>query len=202
MSLLELAVPASDAALPGDVRSFLRAARRRIERFQRARRVPAFIPGDFGRAYAILQSLAAADLAPGRLFCEWGSGFGVVACLAAMLDFDAYGIEIEGDLVDAARQLADDFGLPTEFLCGSFIPAGGSACMADDGTFAWLAADEGRPLTEVGLAPEDFSVIFAYPWPDEERLTEDLFERFAGPEALLVTYHGGDEFRLRRKASP
>ena len=50
-----------------------------------------------------------------------------------------------------------------------------------------------------GLALHDFSIIFAYPWPDEEHLTETLFEHYAAPDALLVTYHGGEDFRLRRK---
>jgi hypothetical protein len=44
-------------------------------------------------------------------------------------------------------------------------------------------------------------VVFAYPWPDEESVTGELFDRYAGAGALLVTYHGGDDFRLRRKAA-
>ena len=35
--------------------------------------------------------------------------------------------------------------------------------------------------------------------PDEERLTGDLFERYAAVGAVLVTYHGSEDFRLRRK---
>src|SRR5207248_1398205 len=112
-----------DVSLPGDVRAFLREADRRVERFLRDGRVPAFVPSDFGRAYLTLRAAADAGLA-GGLFCEWGSGVGVVACLAALLDFDACGIEVEAELVDAARRLADDFGLPVEFAHGSFIPAG------------------------------------------------------------------------------
>jgi hypothetical protein len=42
-----------------------------------------------------------------------------------MLGIDACGIEIEGELMDAAQQFADDFGLPVEFIRGSFIPKGG-----------------------------------------------------------------------------
>src|SRR5262249_11725387 len=110
MPLVDLDVPVGEAELPDDVRAFLRAADRRIERFGRDVRAPGFVPCDFAGAYGVLQAVAAAGLAPGNLFCEWGSGFGVVACLAAMLNFDACGIEIEGELVDAARRLADDFG--------------------------------------------------------------------------------------------
>jgi hypothetical protein len=199
MPLAELSLALEGAAVPRDVRSFLREAERRVERFRRACRVPGFVPSDFRRAYAALHALAEAGLAPGSLFCEWGSGFGVVSCLAALLDFDAVGIEIEGELVDAARELADDFGLPVEFVRGSFIPAGAEAFVEAGGEFAWLATDGGDPLAELGLAPDDPAVVYAYPWPDEEQVTAGLFERYAAPGALLVTHHASEEFRLRRK---
>src|SRR5262245_50345847 len=84
-----------------------------------------FVPSDHLCAFGALQALAESALAPGGRFCEWGSGFGVVTCLAAMIGFDACGIEIEPELVDAARRLAEDFELSAEFVCGSFIPRGG-----------------------------------------------------------------------------
>src|SRR5438067_13768394 len=126
MPLAEMKLRIDGAAVPREVRAFLREAERRIEQFQRQGRIPGFVPSDFARSYAVLRALAA-DGARGNLFCEWGSGFGVVACLAAMLDFDACGIEIEAELVDAAQQLAADYDLPVQFLQGSFIPRAGEA---------------------------------------------------------------------------
>jgi hypothetical protein len=201
MPLLDLCLPVAADALPHDVRTFLQEADRRIERFQRNHVLPAFVPSDFTRTYDALRTLAAGDLAPGNLFCEWGSGFGVVACLAAMLGFDACGIEIEGELVDEAQRLAADFDLPVEFARGSFIPPGGDGCLDSEGGFAWLTADADRAHEELGYGPDDFDVIFAYPWPDEEHSVATLFERYAAPRALLLTYHGGEEVRLRRKGS-
>ena len=201
MPLVNLNLQVSDAAIPGDVRSFLRVAARRIKRFRRESHVPGFVPSDFERVYGILHALAAANLAPGNLFCEWGSGFGVVACLAAMLDFDACGIEIEQELVDAARQLADDFELPVEFIRGSFIPPGGEAFVDSSDGFVWLTTDADSSHEELGLAPDDFDVIFAYPWPDEQAAVAGLFERYAAVGAVLVTYHGEEDFRLRRKTA-
>jgi len=199
MPLVDLNLPKGGYAVPGEVRSFLREAGRRIERFQLNGRIHGFVPSDFERTYGVLRTLAA-DLTPGNLFCEWGSGFGVVACLAAMLDFDACGIEIEGDLVDAAQRLADDFGLPVEFIRGSFIPKESEAFFDADDKFAWLTTHGDSGLEELGLVPADFNVVFAFPWPDEERLIRALFQRHGGAGALLLTYHGGREFRLRRKA--
>jgi hypothetical protein len=201
MSLVDLKLRIDESALPHDVGVFLREAEWRIERFQVSSRVPGFVPSDFAGAYGVLRALAEADLAPGALFCEWGSGFGVVACLAALLHFDAFGIEIEAELVDAAQRLAADFDLPVEFMRGSFIPRGAEASVEGGDGFSWFTADEGSAHEELGLAPEDFAVIFAYPWPDEERVTRDLFERYAAVGAVLVTYHGGPDFRVRRKSS-
>jgi hypothetical protein len=194
MPLIDLDVPPSEGRMPRDVQKFLHEAERRIRKFQRDAHLPAFVPSDFGCVWNVLRAFAAADLAPGQLFCEWGSGFGVIACLAAMLDFDAFGIEVEGELVDEARRLADDFGLPVEFAHGSFLPNGTRA----DGEYAWLSTDAADAHEELGLDAEDFGVIFAYPWPDEEGLTERIFEQHAAAGAVLVTYHGGDDFRLRR----
>src|SRR5262249_40914020 len=191
-----------EGPLPRYVHAFLRAAGRRIERFQRERHIPGFVPSNFARAYWALRALAATGAARGNLFCEWGSGFGVVACLAAMLDFDAYGIEIEGELVDAARLLAGDFCVPVEFVRGSFFPKGSAACFQRGDEFAWLTTSGGHTEEELGLGLADFDVIFAYPWPDEERVTAALFEQQAGVGAGLLTYHGENDVRLRRKVLP
>src|SRR5438128_1205380 len=197
--LVELIVPAASVAMPADVRAFLDEADRRIERFQIERHVPGFVPSDFARTYGVLQVLADTDLAGGNLFCEWGSGFGVVACLAAMLDFDAHGIEIDRGLVDEARQLAADFDLPVEFARGSFIPARTDVRLEANDGFCWLVTEERGTADETDLGPDDFNVIFAYPWPDEEHVVEELFERHATSGAVLVTYRGVEQLRVQRK---
>ena len=188
--------------MPADVRAFLAEANRRIERFQIDRHVPGFVPSDFTRTYAVLRSLAEGGLAPGNLFCEWGSGFGVVACLAAMLDFDAHGIEIDEGLVEAARQLAADFDMPVEFSHGSFIPAGTDVCLDANDGFSWLMTEERGTVDGMDLETDDFGVIFAYPWPDEEHVIEELFDRHAANGAILVTYRGDDQLRVQRRVGP
>ena len=57
-------------------------------------------------------------------------------------------------------------------------------------------------MRRYGLSPVEFIA-----WESEvmvflsarKRATEKLFDRYARTGALLVTYHGGDELRLRRK---
>jgi hypothetical protein len=198
MPLIDLDLPIDRSAIPPNICSFLREAERRVKRFQRTASVPGFVASDFSSAYVVLRTLAAASLENGRFFCEWGSGLGVVACLADLLEFEAYGIEIEGTLVEAARELASDYELSVQFVEGSFIPEGDPVSRGRE-AFMWLCADAGNCHEELGLHLDDFAVIFAYPWPDEEQAITQVFERHAGEGAVLVTHHGGDEFRVQRK---
>ena len=201
MPLSHLPLTATTSRPPADVRRFLREAGRRVGRSQRDGRVPSFAASDFGRVYGALREVERAGLLAGRWFCEWGSGLGVVSCLAATLGLDAWGIETEPALVRAARRLAGDFGMAVEFVRGSFIPARAEAGLTRGHDFAWLSRGGTRSAYEaMGLGVEDFDLVFAYPWPDEEALIEGLFEGHARAGAMLLTYHADGALRLRRLA--
>ncbi len=121
-----------------------------------------------------------------------------------MLGFKVCGIEIERGLVDASRTLAGDFGLPVEFVHGSFVPPGAEAyaeeAYADNNTeYFRLVTDADDAYEELGLDPDDFDVVFAYPWPGEECLIEILFEKYGAEEALLLMYNQFNSVRIRRK---
>ena len=51
----------------------------------------------------------------------------------------------------------------------------------------------------LGAGPEEFDLIYAYPWPDEEEVVAETFEARARLGALLLTYHGECGMWLRRK---
>jgi hypothetical protein len=199
LSLLDLPTAAGTDALPADVTMFLQEAERRIEQCRDLSRFPGFVPSDYHQVYHALRRIAAEQTAAGNAFCEWGSGFGVVACLAAFAGFRACGIEIEPVLVDAARELAGDFALDVNFHCDSYLPH--ACCPALDAAepSLYLVAQPGELREQWGVEPDDFDVIFAYPGPDDDELIANVFRRFGSNGAILLTYHGRDGLRLRRK---
>ena len=202
MSLKEVEFTVSDDELPPSVAAFLDEAEERIRTFQeelRGATIPAFVPSDFKMVYQALAAVKERNLAPGTLFLEWGSGFGVVAGLAALLGFDSHAIEINHDLMDGAEALSDDFGYQVEFARGTFVPEGGDGYLDQTNEFEWLSPGGACGYESLGLEADDFDVIFAYPWPGEEIVVENLFDRFGAEGALLVTYHGIEELRIRRK---
>jgi len=200
MVLARVDVLASSVALPRDVARLLEESARRLEEFPRGKTLPGFIPSDFEQVYRTLAAVAVGNVAPGDCFCEWGSGLGVVALLAAQLELNAHGIEIEAELVEAARRLADDFELEVDFACGTFVPPGGEEYVDSVAEFDWLHAGGGCGHEELGLAPDELDIVFAYPWPGEEAVIETLFDRFAAAGAVLVTYRGLEGVSVQRKS--
>lgn len=199
MTLRDVELVIDDEQPPERVADFLAESDRRIDAFRNDNVIPGFVPSDYSKAYSALRAAARTGVAPGRAFCEWGSGFGVVACLAEMVGFEAVGIEVESRLVDHAKQLATDFRLGTRFVRGSFIPEGGDSFADTEGEVSWLNPETGSGEAELGLEINDFDVIYAYPWPGEEHVIIRLFEHYAAVGALLMTYHGQNGVRVQRK---
>lgn len=204
MSLALVELPPGDTALPPEVQTLVDDAQQRIEALIESRRdrpIVAFVPSEFAPVYQVLACIAQLELAPGHRFAEWGSGVGVVSCLAAMLGLDAVGIEIEPDLVATSQALAADHAVDVQFVTGNFIPPGGEELTQRQGDIAWLRADGPCAYGQLDLEPDDFDLVFAYPWPGEEQIVFDLFERCSATGALLLTYHGQEGLQLRRKVS-
>lgn len=161
----------------------------RVERFQRAGApIPAFAAGNAWIAGKLLRRIIADGLANGARFCEWGSGFGIVACVARQLGLQATAIEIEAALVAESRRLAADHGLELRIVEGSYRPAG----------TAEETVERERIDAALGFSPVDFDIIYVYPWAAEERLVSYLFCGFAPAGALLVLYRGGCRYEVLR----
>lgn len=204
MTLTRLNLPEVLPAVPPGAAGFIAEAQAKIDEFVESRLsdpIHSFVPSDFSLVAAALRHVADVHLASGPLFCEWGSGAGVVTCLAAMAGFDACGIEFEPDLVAFSVELARQRGLKADFYRGNFVPHGGQKIAEQIGDITWLASGGPDPYDEMELEIDDFDVVFAYPWPGEEGVIERLFDRFACDGALLLTYNGVEGVRLYRKRS-
>jgi hypothetical protein len=201
MRLVELDLALTAEKLPAGVARLLADARQRIAALEEESRAafPAFVPSDYELVYRALTAIKSARLSTGRRFLEWGSGVGAATCLAALVEFDAAGIEVESRLVDIAVNLARQHGMPVQFVCGSFVPDGCEPRLDATGDVAWLSAGGADGYAALELDPDDFDLVFAYPWPGEEQVIFDLFADCAAVGALLLTYHGQDGVRLQRK---
>ena len=204
MPLVQLSLPNALPSAPPEVTRFIVDAQSRVDSFIESHLeepVHSFVPSDFPLVYGALRHVAEENLAAGPLFCEWGSGAGVVTCLAAMVGFDACGIEFEADLVDVSTRLARQYQLKADFYRGNLVPHGGQKIAEEVSEFEWLAVGGPDPYDQMELEIDDFDLVFAYPWPGEERVIKRLFDRFASDGALLMTYDGTEGVRLFRRRS-
>jgi len=157
----------------------------------------AYVGSGLGAVNRALVRIRAEGLAPGPLFCEWGSGVGGVCAVAALNGFSPVGIEIQGELIDAARSMAKDLALPTVFAEGTFLLPGDEALAAD--TTHTHRTFEHDAWDALGVTPGDCDIVFAYPWPGEEACVDGVFARHASSGALLLTFHDRDRVLLQRK---
>lgn len=121
-------------------------------------------------------------------FLEWGSGLGVVTIMAAQMGFEAYGIEIEPELVEHACALAECFGSDATFACGSFIPGDYKEQSSSGEEFHRTICDAVPAYHEIDMELRDFDLVYAYPWPDEHLVFRSIMRRCGAPHATLICY--------------
>jgi hypothetical protein len=181
--------------------SLIDDANDRIEAFMLADQsvIENFVTCDFDLVDRSLSWIEENHLLTGSRFCELGSGFGVVAMLAAIRGMESVGIEIEPVLVAQSNDLAVDLDVAAKFFCGSFVPrdAVGVSELAAD--ILHVVTDVGDVYEEIGLAMDDFDLFFAFPWPGEHAFFEQVFDTCAADGALLLTYRGREGMNLVRK---
>lgn len=211
MAIREIDLRPSRKPLPSPVREFITAAHAAMDAYDarhQYREKPNFVHCDPEQLYGALDYVTSLDLTVGRVFCEWGSGFGMGVCLAALLGYQAYGIEIDPDVVRFSRELARSSGIDITILETSWFPEGFSSYPATGGDE--LLRPPGYPVD--GAAPghwpryagmdhdtDEIDLFFVYPWPKEHELMLDLFHAVAGHGALLIAYYGDGEICCYQK---
>ena len=110
-----------------------------------------------------------------------------------------YGYAFAEELHAGIQALADEHGMTAPFACGSFVPRGATPRLEMPDDVAWLATGGPDGYEELEMEPDEFDIVFAYPWPGEEQVIFDLFAGSAAVGALLLTYHGQDGLKLHRK---
>ena len=126
MALEVIAMEGPEARVSDHVARLIATCSRGWERFfaDYDDQAPRFVPSVPERVFAVLEEVTRRKLPPTRVFCEWGSGFGTATCLAALLGYEAYGLEIDEELVRRSRVIARRLGIPVTMLCTSLFPAG------------------------------------------------------------------------------
>lgn len=208
MSLQEIILDLSPVESSPAVERFLREAGQRIDLLfesERNKRFPRYIPSDPQPLYRALHFLDRNDLPLGRVYCEWGSGFGVGVGLAALLGYEAYGIELEPDLIEESRELTRRNQLDVRFFETSFYPEGFESYAGQGGTELVrpesLAGDVHPALNYAGmdLPIDEIDVFYVFPWPSEHEMMLELFETVAVEGAILLICFGENDLCAYRK---
>ncbi len=153
--------------------------------------VPPFVASQYEEVHEVLAKIA--DEEHG-IFLEWGSATGAITVMAEMLGFEAYGIELDPDYLEAARQLAEEVGSSAEFLEGSFIPR--SYQDAEDSDSLEIGLPDAYDDHVIEICDAD--VIYAFPWPDDREVHLEVFHRYAHPGAVYVSFDV-DRFTIVRR---
>lgn len=209
VSLQQLPLHLKANSIPGEIATMLAEADRRCNAFFDSglgHRYPRYLPSDPAVVHAAMMALEEAGHLRGKVFCEWGCGLGIATCMAAMIGYEAYGIEIEDELADLATQLAEDLKIPVEILHSSYLPEGYEECdgiggkdlLAPEATTSRGESIDTTPAYD-GLDPYDVDLFFVYPWPGQEEFMMDLFKAVSNEDAILLVYHCDGEITAYRQ---
>lgn len=191
---IELPRP-SQVVLPTRVADFLADAETRREAFYRAGLGPRYyryVPSDPKVVFHALEYLRHSGHLRGQQFCELGCGFAIAAGLAAMLGYQACGLEIEDTLVERAESLMHRWDFDVKIHQESYLPEGFESCEGFGGKD--LITPSTRHASDYeNLEATAIDLFFVYPWPDEEEFMRQLFTAIADDGAVLLMYQGEGE---------
>lgn len=155
MSLEPIEIEPAPGPIPERVANWIEAGKRvgkSVDCFD-------YIPSSAELLHAYLQ------VVPGKRYCEWGSGAGIGVGIAAMLGFDATGIEINSELSEKSRQALHEFGLQADVVNASYHDV---------------------------VIPAD--VVFCYCWPGQVNAVCERFDSVMPPGTWLLLAVGAERF--------
>ncbi|MEM9694507.1 MAG: methyltransferase domain-containing protein [Myxococcota bacterium] len=211
MALQEFTIDLSNEELPTALRTTIDESDRRIDELFASggnEQVPRYMPSDPELFSRVLSAVKRLELPLGEVFCEWGCGLGVCACIAAQLGYQAYGIELDPRMAEMARRFADDLGIQVEILETSYIPEGydsssgiGGEILIKEEPMIGLDGRDASRLRYEGMEPtvDEVDIFYAYPWPLEQDFIQELFDEVAGEGAILIVFHKSNEILTFRK---
>lgn len=185
MPLKQIPIPEFEVEIPNEMSLFLDEAEDRIDWYQHEmgeQLNSAFEPADYQEVAEHLIWMQSQFFKEGTTFLEWGSGFGVTAAIASMLNFKSYGVELDSMLVDQSKKLADEFGLQVQFRRGDFLNEEN-----DD---------------EETVSAKNADVLYVYPWPGEAQRIRKLAGEILKPGAYLLCYLGFMDIQMFQKTEP
>ena len=179
--------------LPGHLEQLWREADTIWSENQNRKSYGLYVAADYGTVYQMLRQLRRRAVT----FLEWGSGLGVVTIMAASLGYDAYGIELEPELITRSRELAERYCPRAKFVQGNFIPSDydwDSRCCDNDFRTSLEGPDAYRAMD---MELRDFDLIYAFPWPDESEMFHDIVAQ-CSRNSMMLTYQHREGLRLCR----
>ena len=130
-------------------------------------------------------------------------------CLATILGFNSFGIEIEPSLVSSSKALANELEIDVNILESDYMPEGfecyegsGGAELIKPENYTF-GSDSPQEITYPGMdiTLDEVDVFFVYPWPAEQEFMQEFFEAVACDGAIFLMYLGDDEFGIYRKSA-
>lgn len=203
MPLIEIDATIDDEIkLPQELLSWLEASRQRIRLYWdsfREKPLPQYVECDFEWVARGMIHCMERGLLDGKMFVEWGCGFGVVTGIASLLGLDAIGIEAEPFLCNEAEKLLQSSGIVAEIWNGNFLPRGARGLAEDTDPLVSLTHDCPSAYEQHQMSLDDFAFIYGYPWPGEEHFLRSVFEKYARSDAVMIMYRGPYQLELYRK---